>query len=177
MKKLIVNAETRTIEMSKEFAKAAKIFGSTEYKDLQEARRDNPGFKVVEKKAKRNNAEFSKLDMKAITAYVAAKGTKKQKDEFEELTEKQKDEFGFEMSAASFFEVKSWFLNTFSDLKLEREKRAESIKAIREAAAKKYEEAKKAEEAKKNEDMPRIADNLSPLVQTEAPAATPIAAE
>ncbi len=133
MKKMFVNVETRTIEMSKEFAKAAKLFGSPEYKDLQEARRDYPGFAVVEKKAKRNNAEFSRLDMKTIKAYVDKKGTEEQKTEFKELTEKKIDEDGFEIGGASFFEVKAWFLNSFPELK----QRIQHMKKICEDAAKK----------------------------------------
>ena len=42
-----INQKNRAIEMSKKFAKAASVFGSREYKQLQEVRRDYPDFSVV----------------------------------------------------------------------------------------------------------------------------------
>ena len=44
---MTINYSSRTIQMTKKFAKAAEKFGSDEYKNLQEARRDNPTFKIV----------------------------------------------------------------------------------------------------------------------------------
>ena len=44
---MTIRYTTNTIEMTKKFAKAAEKFGSDEYKSLQEAKRDNPTFKVV----------------------------------------------------------------------------------------------------------------------------------
>ena len=44
---MFIRHNTHTIEMTKKFAKAAEKFGSDEYKSLQEAKRDNPSFKVV----------------------------------------------------------------------------------------------------------------------------------
>ena len=40
MNAISLNAKNRTIELSNSFAKAASLFGSEEYKQLQEARRD-----------------------------------------------------------------------------------------------------------------------------------------
>ena len=42
-----INSRTQVIEMTKKFAKAAARFGSEEYNQLQQARRDYPNFKVV----------------------------------------------------------------------------------------------------------------------------------
>ena len=39
---MTINYSSRTIQLTKKFAKAAEKFGSDEYKNLQEARRDNP---------------------------------------------------------------------------------------------------------------------------------------
>ena len=44
---MTINYSSRTIQLTKKFAKAAEKFGSDEYKNLQEARRDNPTFKIV----------------------------------------------------------------------------------------------------------------------------------
>ena len=42
-----INFHSQVIEMTAKFAKAAAKFGSDEYKQLQEARRDYPNFKVA----------------------------------------------------------------------------------------------------------------------------------
>ena len=39
---LTINAAANTIEMTKEFARKAKYFGTDEYKLLQDARKDYP---------------------------------------------------------------------------------------------------------------------------------------
>ncbi len=52
MTNLTINTNKGTIEMTKTFAKAASRFGSEEYNNLQQARKDYPNFKVVEKKVK-----------------------------------------------------------------------------------------------------------------------------
>ena len=44
---MTINFVSRSIEMTKKFAKAAARFGSDEYKALQEARKDYPDFKIV----------------------------------------------------------------------------------------------------------------------------------
>ena len=44
---MFINEKKNAIELSKKEAKAAAKFGTTEYKQLQEARRDYPTFSVV----------------------------------------------------------------------------------------------------------------------------------
>lgn len=51
---LTINAAANTIEMTKEFAKKAKYFGTDEYNMLQSARKDYPTFSVTTKKTKSN---------------------------------------------------------------------------------------------------------------------------
>lgn len=52
MTNLTINTNKGTIEMTKAFEKAASRFGSPEYKDLQQAKKDYPSFRVVVKKVK-----------------------------------------------------------------------------------------------------------------------------
>ena len=47
---LTINAAANTIEMTKEFARKAKYFGTDEYKLLQDARKDYPTFSVATRK-------------------------------------------------------------------------------------------------------------------------------
>ena len=44
---MFINEKKNAIELSKKEAAAAAKFGTREYKALQEARKDYPGFKVV----------------------------------------------------------------------------------------------------------------------------------
>jgi len=61
MNAITINTKARTIDLSNTFAKAASIFGSEEYRQLQEARRDYPSYRVVTVKQKgTGNAEFAK---------------------------------------------------------------------------------------------------------------------
>ena len=44
---MFINNKKMAIEMTKKFAAAARKFGTQEYKDLQEVRKDYPTYKVV----------------------------------------------------------------------------------------------------------------------------------
>ena len=67
-----INHKNQTIEMSKKFAKAAEKFGSEEYKQLQEARGDNPGFKVVtvSRKASGQKESYKGLTYSYMENYI-----------------------------------------------------------------------------------------------------------
>ena len=49
MANINVNRKMRTLEITKKFDKASSRYGSDEYKELQNALAENPGFKVVVK--------------------------------------------------------------------------------------------------------------------------------
>ena len=57
---LIIDSKKNTIEMSKKFAKAASRFGSEEYRQLQEARRDYPTFRIVTKTTRTKKSDCFK---------------------------------------------------------------------------------------------------------------------
>lgn len=50
---LTINERNKTIEMTKKFANAAKRYGSNEYRDLQNARKDYPTYKGCNQKCKK----------------------------------------------------------------------------------------------------------------------------
>ncbi|OUN23212.1 hypothetical protein B5G34_04260 [Flavonifractor sp. An82] len=73
MTNLTINNKARTIEMTKKFEKAASRFGSDEYKALQEARRDNPTYKVIVKTSTAKSKEnFKGLTYDYMKKYIAA---------------------------------------------------------------------------------------------------------
>lgn len=136
------------IELTKAEMKEAQKYGSEMYKELMNARRDNPGFRAVEMKPKKSRSPLDKLDMKTVRAYVKAHGSDTQKQEFLDMSTSHYTESGVYIEAKSFFEVKKWFLVEFPEYKEavdDHEKEMERIftmieEKIAEAEAKAIEE-------------------------------------
>ena len=125
---------------------SASTFGSAEYRNLQEARRDYPDFKVVtEKKARGKKNAFSKINMDFIKRYVEKHGSDEQKGILKKLTSKSVDfETGEYSEPTSFFEVKKWFLAEFPELKRSVIDHQKQVKDIMDAAEEKAAAAKAA---------------------------------
>ena len=128
MNTITINAKNRTIELSNTFAKAASLFGSEEYRQLQETRRDYPNYRVVTLKQKSTgNADFTKLSFKFMDKYVKdhanSNDLKAEYRSLRSLDENwEKDKNGL---AADYQIVKDWFLNTFSEFEQARNKACE----------------------------------------------------
>ncbi len=118
MNAITINDKNLTIEKSKTFAKAAAIYGTTEYNQLQEVRRAYPNYReVIVKQKHSGRAEFGKLNINFMDEYVKKHleddDLKVEYLELRGLDEKWvKDENGF---AADFQTIKDWFLNTFPE--------------------------------------------------------------
>lgn len=131
---MTINMKNKTIDLSKDEMKKAMTFGTEEYKNLQEARRDYPNYRVVEIKSKRKKADFANLNKKFITAYVEAHGSEEQKEHFAFISKRTVDEEGEYCEAQSFFQIKAWFLAEFPELKKARKAYREKVVSIYEAA-------------------------------------------
>lgn len=105
------------IALTKKEMKEASVFGSDMYKNLMEARHDNPSFHVEEIKPKRAKTALDSLDMAAIRVYVKEHGTEAQKDEFLRISIGHYTEEGIYIEAQSFFDIKKWFLAEFPEYK------------------------------------------------------------
>jgi len=115
---MTINFSAKTIALSASEMKAASKYNSDMYNALRDARNDNPGFAVVTEKAKKSKAAFAGLTKEIIAKYVEKNGTDEQKADFENLTKKTIDEDTLEVApAASFFEIKKWFLGSFPEVK------------------------------------------------------------
>ena len=136
---MTINFAVRSIELTAAEMKKAQKYGSDMYKELCTARRDNPGFKVVEVKAKKSKNDFSDLTMKDIKVYVEKHGTDEQKEHFAFISKRRITEDGEYVEAQSFFEIKKWFLNEFPELKQARKEYRERIEEIYAAAEAKSE--------------------------------------
>lgn len=134
---MYINFKNTTIELTTAEMNEAKKYDSEMYKTVMAARRDNPGYRVVEIKAKKAKSDFAKLDMKTIKAYVEKNGTDEQKEHFSFISKRTIGEDGEYCEAQSFFLIKQWFLNTFPEIKETRKAYRQKIQSIYDAAAEK----------------------------------------
>lgn len=114
---MYINEKKMAIEMTKKFAAAARKFGTQEYRDLQEARRDYPNFKVVTitRKATGNQDTYKGLTYAFMESYIQKHDDAEQSimDEYltlRGLTEAAKENL---LEPYSYNEMKTWFLKTF----------------------------------------------------------------
>ena len=120
MKIIKINETKRTIELTKGFAKKASVFGTEEYKQLQEARRDYPTYRVITVKTGSGN---KKAGLKGLTYEYMEKYIEKHDDEskskmaaFKNLRAlDEESEIAFAESC-SYQEIKSWFLSEFKEI-------------------------------------------------------------
>ena len=118
---MTINMKKNAIELTKKEAKAAAKFGSPEYKQLQEARRDYPNFSVVtvsQKPATKKNT-FKGLTYEYMEMYIQ-KHDDEEKSIMAEylmlrgLSDEAKENLA---EAHSYIEMKNWFLNKFSAIR------------------------------------------------------------
>ncbi|MBQ3193334.1 MAG: hypothetical protein IJB59_07180 [Oscillospiraceae bacterium] len=129
---MTINYSSRTIQMTKKFAKAAEKFGSDEYKNLQEARRDNPTFKVVivarkaaEKKDNYKGLTYSYME-KYINAHDDAEEKMKEYKNLRGLSDEAKEALA---EPCSYNEIRAWFLNAYPAIAKFHEDRAKLLAA------------------------------------------------
>ena len=137
---IFVNDRKRALEISKQFNKAASIYGSPEYEALKGAKADNPTYRVVIKPSPKRTFE-ERITLDDIVLYVSKKSGKdsKQMRELNELCGVSIKEAGNKFDAvesANFMEIKKWFFLTYPELSTKKEKRQNRIDEILAEAAK-----------------------------------------
>ena len=148
MTKMKINEAARTIEMTKMFYRAACQFGTTEYKMLQEARRDYPGFKTAiaqpKKNSKAQNESYKGLDYKYMEKYIAAHDDEAGSvmAEYKMLRGQDEESKEIGIESLSYQEMKAWFLDKFPAIREYHEKREKLLNAVAEREAKRKEELK-----------------------------------
>ena len=125
MTTITVSARNHSLVLTKSFAAKAAIFGSDEYKMLQEARRDYPSYKVTVGKTKEAKNIYAGLDYAYMEKYIAAHD----KDgsimaEYQMLRGESEEAKAIHARSASFLEIRSWFLKTFPAIEAFYTKRA-----------------------------------------------------
>lgn len=114
---ITVSARTHSLVLTKAFAAKAAIFGSDEYKMLQEARRDYPGYKVTvgKSKTKEQKNAFAGLDYNYMEKYIAAHDDEDKSimNEYLDLRGLSEEAKSIQAGSASFLEIRAWFLKKF----------------------------------------------------------------
>ena len=129
---MFINAAKKTIELSKTETAAAAKYGSDAYNDLQNARRDNPSFKVVTviRKSNTKRDTYKGLTYDYMEAYIAkhddeAGSTMAEFDNFLARSDEAKEALA---EPCSYNEVKDWFLNRYPEIRAFHESRSKLLK-------------------------------------------------
>ena len=127
---LTINAAANTIEMTKEFARKAKYFGTDEYKLLQDARKDYPTFSVATRKTVSKesykgltiNYMYNYIKKHPLTLTLEDGTTMTALEVFTEIA--GVDEKGKKMAdveTAFYGEIRAWFLENYPELKSKKD--------------------------------------------------------
>ena len=117
---MFINNKKMAIEMTKKFAAAARKFGTQEYKDLQEVRKDYPNFKVVTitRKVTTQKDSYKGLTYTYMETYIKAHDDDKNSimSEYEMLRGISKAAQEALAEPCSYNEMKNWFLKKFTEI-------------------------------------------------------------
>ena len=156
MTAISINAKNRTIELTKTFATASAKFGTPEYDQLQQARRDYPNYKVVtiaRKATKSDKPSYKGLTYEYMEKYIMAHDDENQTIMNEYLALRGNSDADENLvDSFNYQEMKDWFLDKFPAFNEYHAKRAELIEN-----AQKAKEAKRAASAKAKKDARRVA--------------------
>ncbi len=121
--------KSREIVITKSFDKAASRFGTDEYEALQQARRDNPSYRVVVKSSRSNKTDhFKGLTYDFMEKYIASHDNADERmAEFNDLraTSEEAKEFG--IGSASYGEIKAWFFKSYPEIAAFQRRREELL--------------------------------------------------
>lgn len=121
---LTINTRNNSIEMpTKKYAAAASKYGSPEYIEVQNARRDYPNYKVVTRKTTKRHDNLKGLTYKVMKTYIASH------DENGELMKKYtflRGESENSIHSEPYGVIKKWFLETYPNFGKEPQSNAEN---------------------------------------------------
>lgn len=97
------------IELNATEARRAAKIGTEEYKELIEAKRNFPNFQIKVMPTRKSSYAFKGLTYEFMGRYISIHGTEEQLKEFNEMRDRDGESGG----AASYGEIKKWFLENF----------------------------------------------------------------
>lgn len=117
---MTVNFASRTISLTKKEMTSARRYGSAAYKDLQKARRDNPGYEVI---TVTRTVKTQRETYKGLTYAYMEKYIKSHDDEKETIWAEYKmyrceplDPKDALPVAYTYNQMKAWFLGKYEEI-------------------------------------------------------------
>lgn len=117
MTEIRIFESTKTLEVTKTFAKAASRYGSEAYMKLRSARNDFPDFKVVVRStATKKKDSFNGLTYAYMEKYIEAHDDEKETamKEFLDLRGQSDEAKEALAESCSYKEIKTWFLSRYN---------------------------------------------------------------
>jgi hypothetical protein len=107
MKNIVVNFESKTIELTKNFSKRAGVFGSPEYRLLVEVKREFPDYSIFIKPSQSHcsPSPYSRLTYEDMEEMIM-------RCEDADMREELLTRFNTLKLSGKYFEVKQWFIQT-----------------------------------------------------------------
>ena len=136
---MIANLMTKKIEMTKNEAKEAGRLNTEKFQELRQFMAAYPGYEVQIKAPAKRKVEFRGLTYEYMKSYILKHDDEDGKimAEFRELIaqdKKDKVEGAEHLEAASYLDVKKWFLAKFPEIREYKEKHTEKVQKILDAA-------------------------------------------
>lgn len=104
MTNITVDYKKNTIEITKTFEKKASVYGSNEYHELVNVRREYSNYRLIVKTSKSNNT-FKGMDYEFMLDYISKhENSEQRKSEFNKLRDNN----------LSYGEIKQWFVSTYT---------------------------------------------------------------
>ena len=140
MSNIIINNKNHSIEMNKAFSKAASVYGTPEYAELQNVRRDYPAYRIVTVAKKGPKSEYKGLTFEYMKKYIASHDDENKTIMAEFLDLRGESEVAKANGAmsASYIEIKAWFFEQYPEIQKFHDDRNAMLKnAMEKQAAKK----------------------------------------
>ena len=111
-----INHEAMTITISKKFAQKAGKFGTPEYRQFIEMKKDNEGYRVIVKSIPSNSGAINRITLEDMKKYILAhddeEGTGMKA--FEAKLAEEVDE---DCQHKNFFRIRKWFFEQYKEIK------------------------------------------------------------
>lgn len=140
MTNITINTKKHTIEMNKTFAAAASKYGTPEYAELQNVRRDYPTFRIVTVAKKSAKPEYKGLTFAYMEKYIAAHDDDEKSimAKFLDLRGESEEAKAIGALSAGYIEIKAWFFEQYPAIQKFHTDRETLLKdAVAKQAAKK----------------------------------------
>ena len=128
---IVIKSSNRTIELTKKFANAAKNYGTVEYRELQEVRKDYPNYKIVTRTVAKKSDSYKGLTLDYMEKYLQKRENKDLLVAF--YSKCGKDENGKKVELAPvepYGKIKKWFLDNNAEIADFNEKKKDILKKV-----------------------------------------------